>query len=407
MWEKIDKKYIHIGAVILFVMFVSLVILFLFINWKNVTSVFLTFNRAMSPVYIGFIIAYLLNPLLRMIEKNALDPLAKKTIKKPSMQKAAARGVSIFIVLVVGISMIAGLFMLVIPELFNSISLLVSNLPSYYTSFQNWLDEFMKSNPEMSSYIKDITNQAYDQVMTLLKVELLPSSSKFILGLTDSIATFFLVLFDVFLGLIFSIYLMANKELFLAQGKRMLYSILKKKHAENLLGHLKETNTVFGKFISGKLLDSLIVALLTFFVLTIASIPYAILISVLIGVTNVIPFFGQYIGSVPSAILVFLVSPMKGIIFLVLIVIIMQVDGNIIGPKIMGESIGLGSFWVLFSILIFGSLFGLLGMIVAVPVFAIIFRLIKKWSASRLEKKQLPVETKYYMTLEPVKERKR
>lgn len=397
MFEKIEKKYIQIGCVVLAIMLITLVILFLFINWKSVISDVAMVNRAMTPVYIGLIIAYLLNPVMIKIEKG-MRLVTRKILKKPSGQKALARGFSIFIVLAVGISFVVEIFMMVIPQLVDSITLLINNLPENYQSFLKWLEEFSKSNPDMVSYIKDITNQAYDQIMIWLKSELLPSSSKLIIGVSDSIINLFGVMFDLFIGIIFSIYLMANKELFAAQSKRMIYSILKEKHANGLLDLLKETNIVFGKFINGKILDSLIVGILTFFIMTIAGIPYAMLISVLIGVTNIIPFFGQYIGAIPSTILVLLVSPMKGVIFLILIIIIMQVDGNIIGPKILGGSIGLGSFWILFSILIFGSLFGLVGMIVAVPLFAMFFQMVKKWSASRLKKKQLPVETKYYMT---------
>ena len=163
-----------------------------------------------------------------------------------------------------------------------------------------------------------------------------------------------------------------------------------------MLDVMGETHTIFAKFISGKIIDSLVVGVLTFIIMSIAGIPYTVLISVIIGVTNIIPFFGQYIGIIPSAVLVFIASPSKGILFLVLIIILMQFDGNVLGPKILGDSIGLSSFWILFSILFFGSLFGLFGMICAVPVFAVLYRMIKRWCAGRLAKKELPTETTYY-----------
>lgn len=162
------------------------------------------------------------------------------------------------------------------------------------------------------------------------------------------------------------------------------------------LSVLRETHGVFAKFISGKIIDSLLVGILTFIIMSIAGVPYTLLISVVIGVTNIIPFFGQYIGIIPSAILVFIASPTKGILFLILIIILMQVDGNIIGPKILGDSIGLGSFWILFSILVFGSLFGIIGMICAVPVFAIVYRLVKRWCEKRLIQKGKNPKTENY-----------
>ena len=194
--------------------------------------------------------------------------------------------------------------------------------------------------------------------------------------------------------------------MFLAQARRLIYSIFSVKRAGQILSLTGEMNQLFSKFISGKILDSLCVGIITFFVMSILGIPYTSLISVIIGVTNIIPFFGQYIGIVPSAFLILLVSPFKCIIFLIAIIIIMQIDGNIIGPKILGESIGLGSFWILFSILVFGSLFGIIGMIVAVPLFALAYRNVKRWSKERLEKKQLPTETNYYRA-EKVEEHKR
>lgn len=397
MFEKFDKKYIQIGMIVLAIMLINLILGFLFFNWNSVERAVGRFNSAMAPVYVGMIIAYLLNPAMKCLEQHVFRPMMKYFTKKPGRQKGVARGISIVLVLILGIALIIGLFMLVIPELVNSISMLVNNLPSYYQSFEQELSSLAKNHPDVARYVIDLANQGYEQIMNWLKTDILPTSSKLIFSVSDSIMNIFSVLFNFFIGIIVSIYLMANKELFSAQAKRLLYSIFKQKRADQIRFLMSEANEVFGKFISGKLLDSLIVGILTFLMLTIFGIPYAVLISVLVGVTNIIPFFGQYIGAIPSAFLVFLVSPLKGLIFLVLIIIIMQVDGNIIGPKILGESIGLGSFWVLFSILIFGSLFGLLGMIVAVPVFALIFRTVKKWSTSRLRKKQLPDETKDYM----------
>ncbi len=405
MWDKIEKKYIQIAAIVLALVFISLIILFIFLNWHNVMAGLSVLNTALKPLYIGLIIAYLLNPLMSLFERRIFLPAANKLLKKQHLQKAFARGVSIFVVLILSVFFISGILMLVLPEFVNSIQLLIQDLPVQYRSFQTWLNDLFDNNPELISDIKGFTNPLFDQLIAWLRTELLPTSSDFLWNVSAGIMNVLGVLLNLFIGLIFSIYLMANKELFCAQTKKVFYSILKKDHTERFFDLMSETNTVFGKFISGKLLDSLIVGIITFFVLTIANIPYAVLISVIIGVTNIIPFFGQYIGTIPSAVLVFLISPMKGIIFLILIIIILQVDGNIIGPKIMGESIGLGSFWVLFSIVIFGSIFGLAGMVIAVPVFAMIFRLIKKWTASRLEKKELPVDTVCYMNKKKTKDK--
>ena len=261
-----------------------------------------------------------------------------------------------------------------------------------------------ESNPKLAEYFENFSGSMYEKLITWLQNDLLPESSKLLSMLTDGVVNAMSVLINVFIGVIVSIYLMAGKENFCAQAKKLMYAILPEKRVEGTLEVLRETHTVFAKFISGKIVDSLIVGMLTFIIMSIANIPYALLISVIIGVTNVIPFFGQYIGIIPSAILVFIANPSKGVIFLILIIILMQFDGNVLGPKILGDSIGLKSFWILFSILFLGSLFGFLGMLCAVPIFAMIYRWVKRWCSKRLAKQGVPVETDYYRK-EPVRKK--
>ena len=400
--EKWDRKYFYTGLTAFFVIAACILLAFIFMNGSAILGVLAKINSTLYPVYIGLAIAYLLNPLMKKLEKYVFKPLFTRIFNDhKKFAKNIARGVSIFLVIIFGIAIIIGLLMLVIPQLINSMTKLVGDMPSYYYNIQKWFNNLSSNHPELAKYGLNISQQGYDQLMKWLQTDFLPTGTKFIASVSGSVMNILGVLFDVLIGIIISIYLLANKEMFMAQSRRMLYSALKKKYADRFLDLLGETNVVFGEFISGKLLDSLIVGAITFLVLFLLNIPYAVLISVLIGVTNIIPFFGQYIGIIPSAFLVFLADPMKGWLFLIVIIVIMQVDGNVIGPIILGDSIGLGSFWILFSILVFGSLFGLLGMICAVPVFAILFRLVKRWSASRLRKKQLPVDTKHYWNGKP------
>ena len=291
--------------------------------------------------------------------------------------------------------------MLVIPEIINSMSSLVKNLPGYYENVKAWGIRLFKSNPELAERFTDLSKDLFDKLGNWLTNDLLPNSNKFLAVVTDGVVNLASMLLNFFIGIIISIYLMAGKENFCALGKKITYALLPTVKANHVMSIVGETHSVFAKFISGKIIDSLIVGILTFIIMNIAGIPYTVLISVLIGVTNIIPFFGQYIGIVPSAILVFIASPSKGVVFLILIIILMQFDGNVLGPKILGDSIGLKSFWILFSILLFGSLFGILGMVCAVPVFAIIYRMIKRWCAGRLAKKKMPTETEcYYKKIE-------
>ena len=399
-------KYLYAGVTMFLVVTAALIVKAVLDNLKVVGGALSAVNSALAPVYFGLIIAFLLSPLVNSVDEFVFIPLMRKIVKKEKKAEGIARGLSVAVVLILALFIIFGLIMMVVPEVINSISSLAANLPSYYKNILAWGDDVFKSNPKLAEYFENFSGSMYEKLITWLQNDLLPESSKLLSLLTDGVVNAMSVLFNVFIGIIVSIYLMAGKENFCAQAKRLMFSVFPIKYVNSMLSVLKETHVIFAKFISGKILDSLAVGVLTFIIMSIAGIPYTILISVIIGVTNIIPFFGQYIGIVPSAILVFIESPIKGVIFLILIIVLMQFDGNILGPKILGDSIGLKSFWILFSILFFGSLFGLLGMICAVPLFAIIYRLIKRWSARRLAAKNIPTTTEYYRSIVELKEEK-
>lgn len=390
------EKYWYMGITAFLVLAAASAVWMIFTNLHVLGGALSAVNSALFPVYIGLIIAYLLSPLVNKAEKFIFIPLIRKVIKKNQKTKEIARGISVTFVLLAAILIIFCLTMMVVPEVVNSISSLISNLPGYYKNMLVWGENIFKSNPKLTELFQTYSSVIYERLLSWLQNIILPSSTRVLNVLTDGVVNAVNVVVNVFIGLIVSIYLMASKENFCALGKRLMYTVLPYKRVNAILEVFRETHTVFAKFISGKIVDSLIVGVLTFIIMSIAGIPYTILVSVIIGVTNVIPFFGQYIGIVPSAILVFIANPVKGVVFLILIIILMQFDGNILGPKILGDSIGLKSFWILFSILFFGSLFGLLGMLCAVPVFAIIYRMTKRWSAGRLAKKKMPTETEFY-----------
>lgn len=396
MKRKLESKYIYAGITGFCVLAAVLICTFIFINMDTVFYWIGRLNSALMPVYIGLGIAYLLSPLVNKLERTVLIPLFYRVVKKKKAVRSVSRAVSVAIVLILAIAVLFWLAMLVVPEVAESIISLTDSLPGYYQNIVNMANEMRGKHPEAAEQVAEIAQSIYVQLINWLQNELIPSSTELVGVVSDGLVNAMGVLFNIVIGIIISIYLMIGKETFCAQAKRMLYTILPVRHAERVLRVGRDINWSFAKFFSGKIIDSIIVALLTFIVLSIAGMPYTALISVLIGVTNIIPFFGQYIGAIPSAFLVFLVSPVKGVIFVVLIIVILQVDGNIIGPKIIGESIGLGSFWILFSILVFGSLFGILGMICAVPVFAVLYKTVRSWSRKRLEEKGLPKETGNY-----------
>lgn len=393
--SKFDR-YWYAGVTAFLVLAAAVAVWMILDNLGALGGIVSAINSALFPVYVGLVIAYLLSPLVNKADHYLFIPLLEHIVKKKHKAKDLARGFSVVLVLILFLLVIFCLVMMVVPEVVESISSLVYNLPGYYKNLLAWGEEVFKNNPRFVEVFQEYSGSLYEHLLSWLQNTILPSSTKLLDALTDGLVNAVNVAVNSFIGIIVSIYLMSSKENFCALGKRLMYTVLPVKRANAVLDILGETHTVFAKFISGKILDSLIVGVLTFIIMSIAGIPYTMLISVIIGVTNIIPFFGQYIGIVPSAVLVFIANPFKGVVFLVLIIILMQFDGNVLGPKILGDSIGLKSFWILFSILFFGSLFGILGMVCAVPVFAIVYRMVKRWSAGRLAAKELPTETEFY-----------
>lgn len=392
------QKYKQAGITAFVVVAAALIVYFIFNNFSHVMNVVSAVNGALMPVYIGLVIAFLLSPLVNRLDRFVTIPLYIKVMKKEEKARKLARGTSVTIVLISFLVVLWSLVMMVIPEVVRSIKSLADSMPAYYHNIMQWIARTFERYPETEEYAQNLSAMMYHKMITWLQDTILPNSNKWLSIVTDGVVNVLSVLMNFLIGLIVSVYLLCGKENFLAQAKKILCAIFPRKWASEIMGVLSETNVLFAKFLSGKIIDSLIIGILAFIILTIAKIPYALLVSVIVGVTNIIPFFGPYIGAIPSAILVFIANPMKGIVFLIIIIVLQQFDGNILGPMILGDSTGLKSFWILFSILLFGSLFGLLGMICAVPVFAMIYRLVNRWCVYRLQQKGIPSETKYYIT---------
>ncbi len=390
------EKYLLAGITAFCVVAAALILKLIFDNLGAISQGIHMVNSALKPVYIGLIISFLLSPLVNKSDQYIFLPLMHKIIKREKTAGSVARGLSVAVVILLSLLVVFSLVMMVVPEVVHSIASLVNNMPSYYRNLVSWGDRVFKSNPYISNYFDQVSQSVYQKFLSWLQNDLLPNSNKLLSTLTDGITNLINVLMNFLIGIIISVYLMAGKENFCAQAKKLMYALFPVHWVEGALDVLSETHTVFAKFISGKLIDSLIVGILTFIIMSIAGVPYTVLISVIIGVTNVLPYFGPYIGTIPCAILILIANPMKGILFIVLIIILQQFDGNILGPMILGDSIGLKSFWILFSILFFGSLFGLVGMVCAVPVFAMIYRWVKRWCNRRLSGKGIPVETAHY-----------
>lgn len=339
----------------------------------------------LKPFIWGFAMAYLLDFVLRFYENKIL----KKGIFKKLKSK---RGLGLLFTYVTAFIVIGLFIQFVLPQLIDSIVGLVNDIPSYINSTSKFINETI-ANLDLQEHYLTIINEKFNNILDYA----IKASTNLLPMLGAGVTTILSSIWNIVLGIIVSIYLLIEKEKFFALAKKVTYAIFNKRAAEKTIELTHRSNETFGKFLSGKILDSLIIAILTFVILTIVKMPYTLLLSVIIGITNIIPFFGPFIGAIPSVIIVLFVSPTKALWLILIIFIIQQLDGNIIGPKILGDSIGISAFWILFSILVAGKFLGFVGMVIGVPLFAVLYSIIKEIVEGRLEKKGLKTETKDYM----------
>lgn len=396
--KHINKKYFYYGLTV----FISLsaVILFCYIIFyaENFSQMKADLIQTLLPLIDGVVIAYILSPLQNVLERRFIKPLIEKIPnKKNKSRRKLIRGLATFLTIAAFLVLIWIILLMIIPQVLESLEIVVSRFPLYMDKLDRIARGFLEEHKEFA----DFASKLWPQIENWLETQFLPNTStlvsKISSGLLGSVVSFISVLLKFIIGIIISIYLLFSKEVFCAQAKKIAYAMMKEENANNLINNMRYSNKIFGGFISGKLLDSLIIGVLCFIGLSILRVPYALLISVLVGVTNVIPYFGPFLGAVPSAFILLMISPMKCLVFLIFVVILQQFDGNVIGPKILGDSTGLSSFWVIFAITIFGGFFGVGGMFIGVPLFAVIYAAIKTFIAKRLVKKAMPADTKYYM----------
>lgn len=393
------RPYLAIGLTAFLVIMGAIAFYFLMYRYSGVAKFIGQITVILRPITIGLVIAYLMTPIVNFEERHLL-PLVRKKMKNPDKADKLVRLISVFGALLFFILFIGILLLMVIPELYRSINGLIITLPKQVNSFMDWLNDYVSSDSKISGYLEIGLKNGTEFFENWAKSEFLPQAKNIMAGVTTGVINAVKVVFNVAVGIIISIYVLMSKEVFIGQSKKLMYALLPGKSANAVIHTVHKSNEIFGGFISGKLIDSLIIGILCFICLSIMKMPYTLLVSVIVGVTNIIPFFGPYLGAVPSAILIMLASPLQGVYFIIFIVILQQIDGNIIGPTILGESTGLSSFWVVFAILVGGGLFGILGMIIGVPTFAVIFYVLRKAVNYTLRRKQLPEDSVDYIQVE-------
>lgn len=399
----LDKKNFSWGLTAFLVIATSLVLYYFIFHGSSISSGFQTILRIAMPVIDGIVLAYLLTPLVNGIEKKFLIPILKKMSGElTEKSKKRMRMLSIALTLVTVIVAVYAFFAMVIPQLLNSIQNIILQFPMYVQTMEHFTNKVLANNPAFSEFVNDLLEKYSLQIPEWFNNSVMPQINSIIKSLSLSVISFLKAVWNLILGLIISIYILGSKETFCGQAKKMAFAFFDRKTANSIINDFRFTHRTFSGFISGKILDSIIIGMICFSCISVMEIPYTVLISVIVGVTNVIPFFGPYLGAVPSALLILLIDPIKCIYFVIFILILQQFDGNFLGPKILGESTGLSSFWVIFSITVFGGLFGVFGMIIGVPTFAVMYAFVRKLTNRLLKKRGLPITTDKYMRLDMI-----
>lgn len=406
--KKFTNKYMKWGLTALIVLILAICFICLIFKGQTIRAGFDVILRVIMPVIDGLIIAFIAAPVMNWIEEKLIFPLCRKlniNIEKTKIKKKLRAGSVLLTFLFIGL-IVYSFFAIVIPELAMSIQSIVTRFPTYINNLIELTEKLLADNPDVEAYIEGLLDTYSKDLDNFLDKSVMPTINTFILSASKGVIGMLKSLYNLVIGLIISLYILSGKEKFASQAKKMCYALFDRPTANQIISACRFTNKTFIGFLGGKIVDSAIIGVLCFFGTSILKIPYAVLISVIVGVTNIIPFFGPYIGAIPSALLVLMINPGKCIPFILFVLALQQLDGNVIGPKILGESTGLSGFWVIFSITFFGGLWGVAGMVVGVPLFAVLYAGISYIINRFLDKKALSTNTQDYEKLDYIDEKK-
>lgn len=391
------KKYKSAVQASLIVICLGLLLYALLQNFSVFAEFLARVVKILEPIIYGIIFAYLMTPVCNYFNERFLVFFKKHCKSKDSAEKAAHYS-SVTLSIIILMVCIFVLIMLILPQLFGSISEIYRTFPERTNEITNLIHQDLAYNPTLETQVASLWTNTIrfikDTTTNLTKMDindLLGSVSRQVLSFATSIMNFAI-------GFIVAFYCLSSRHTFSLQSKKIIYAILNRKQAAYFLDKVDLTNRTFQGFIVGKIIDSLIIGIICFICTWLIGTPQYVLVSVIIGITNIIPFFGPFIGAIPCTLIILLESPLQALYFIIFIFLLQQFDGNILGPKILGDSTGLSSFWVLFSILLFGGLWGIAGMIIAVPLFAVIYSLIREFTDERLTQRHLPTQAWAYET---------
>ena len=393
------SSYVRMGLTVFFTVCAILLFYDTLFGSRTAIAFGRQFFKALQPVFYGALIAYLLAPVVNFFERKLFHDHLQRAREQGKMTSRRARAVSLLLtwMLICAAGYLLASFLL--PELYKSVVQLVTSAESYYQTVRGWVEHLLESNPEVEMWVTQQLNIYYEDIQSWLTLKMLPQATTLMTVLSGGIVSALNFLLDLLVGIIASVYLLATKERCAAYSKKVICGLFSRTNAQWVLRGARKVDEIFAGFVRGKLLDSLIIGILCFICCSIFGFPYTPLVSVIVGVTNVIPFFGPFLGAIPSIFLILLVSPLQALYFALFVLALQQLDGNIIGPLILGDKTGISSLWVIIAILVGGSFFGVAGMFFGVPVCACLLSAISFFVESRLRRRDLPVDIAAYSTV--------
>lgn len=365
------KRYFYMALAGFGAISMSIILFFALYRMQGIGEALDKLYDILAPFVYGGVLAYLLRPACNMYEI-----FLTKYLPKPL--KKMACGIAVFLSLITALLIVYALIIMIAPQLYESIRSLWNSLPTKIEQLMTWARAIFGEDEELLNYMYNTYNIIIQELESWATNTLMPYVSNIVSGFGSSVIKMLKFLYNMLIGLIVACYLLASRKKFARQGVLLIRSSMKPSWADLVLDEIAFVDRMFGGFIDGKIVDSAIIGVLCYIGCLVFKFPNALLVSAFVGITNVIPFFGPFIGAIPSTLLIMIEDPIKGLWFILFVLALQQLDGNVIGPAILGDRTGLSSFWVLFTIILFGGMWGIVGMIVAVPLFAVIYNTIKR-----------------------------
>lgn len=393
-----ERNYLYMGLTAFAVIAATVVLIFAFFRYDLIVSIVSFIIKMLAPVAYGLIIAYLLNPIVKFCEK-VLGKIFLKKPKKPESAKKVLTGFSIFLAFLFALIIIAAIVLMIVPQLIQNITFFINNLSGYYQTATEFIDKFFRENKEFYAGSSELLDTVYNYLRNFLTDTVIPKLTDVAGDVTAGLIEAVNFLYNLAMSITVSLYMLISRNKLLAQCKKVIYSLFSRYHANRINYAAHYVNSVFSRYIIGRIVNSLIVGAICFVLMSILRMPYALMLSVVVGITDFIPVIGPWIGAVPSALILLLVDPLKALEFVIMIILLQLFDGNFLGAKISGKATGIDSFWVVFAILVFGALFGFAGVVVGVPIMAVLYTYLGHLINRGLKRKNLSPYTADYADL--------